>query len=224
MHHTKADNPFVIKNLAIKDISTSTVEYNDFQLNLCISTQQNYLIDIIKSKPCIYTLERPRGLHATAELDNESVLVHDKITGIILLENAYNEKIAMANASVSIEDLGVNFNVHSRVLAISNRKKRREIEWQRRLDDQETKLMKTMEHCSMLTKALEEVQFALEERNNADLAREQKFLKAKMEREKNDEKKVATLEEGIWIPKEDTGRQCKLDENGFKKVKKVRKV
>lgn len=262
MHHSKADSPYVIKNLNINEISSPNVNFNNLRLNLCFSTQTEYLIDIIKSKPCIFTLKGPKGLHATAELDNENILAQEKITGIILLENEYSEQVGMAHVHVEIEDLGINFNAHNSVIGGSNRKnrdtaqnllnedlaykmieeledwkikqqeefiselKRHEIEhlahlsneWQRRRVEQETKLMKKMEHCNLLTKALEEAQIALKERNNAELVREQSLLKAKMDMEKCYEKKLATLRERIRILEEDVGSQRKFDENRVKEL------
>lgn len=67
-------------------------------------------MELIQAKSCLLTLKGPKGIHASAELDNANVLAEEKSKGIVLLKNDCGEQVAMAHVSVEISDLGLNFN------------------------------------------------------------------------------------------------------------------
>lgn len=91
-------------------------------LRLCFTTRPNELFRTIKAHPCILVLKGPRGVHASAELNNHNILTQEKIKGIVLLENERNEQVAMAHISVEIEELGVNFNMEDKLKAKRKRR------------------------------------------------------------------------------------------------------
>lgn len=207
LQHPDADIPLVIRNLEISDIVIDQLSFEDMHLRLCFSTYPNQLFDLIKAKTCLLTLKGPRGIHATAELDNQNILSQEKTKGIVLLENDQNEQIAMAHICVEVTELGVNFNAQSNLSAKRQQKnyqtidfalnedlaykkieeleewkqvqqkeflmelKRQEIDhltrlsnqWQRKRTEQEQNLQKKMDHCSWLTRTLEEAHAAFKE-------------------------------------------------------------
>lgn len=75
------------------------------------------------------TLKGPRGVHATAELDNQNILAQEKIKGIVLLENEQNEQVAMAHICVEINELGLNFNAQTNLSAKRQQKQHQAIDF-----------------------------------------------------------------------------------------------
>lgn len=117
LQHPAADSSLVIRNLEINDIVIDQLSFEDMVLVICFTTHPDQLFDLIKSKPCVLTLKGPRGIHASAELDNHNILTQEKTKGIVLLENEQNEQIAMAHISVQTELLGLNFNTDATLKA-----------------------------------------------------------------------------------------------------------
>lgn len=107
----------VIRNLEINDVVIDQISFEDMHLRLCFTSNPGKLYDLIKSKPCVLTLKGPRGVHASAELDNHNILTQEKTKGIVLLENEMNEQVAMAHISVEMEELGINFNTDAALKA-----------------------------------------------------------------------------------------------------------
>lgn len=107
----------MIRNLEISDIVIDQISFEDMHLRLCFTTLPDQLFDLIKSKSCLLSLKGPRGVHASAELDNHNILTQEKTKGIVLLENEQNEQIAMAHISVQTEELGMNFNTDATLKA-----------------------------------------------------------------------------------------------------------
>lgn len=116
MQHPAADSTLVIRNLEISDIVIDQISFEDMHLRLCFTARPDQLLELIKSKPCVLTLKGPRGIHASAELDNHNILAQEKTKGIVLLENEQNEQIAMAHISVQTEELGLNFNTDATLI------------------------------------------------------------------------------------------------------------
>lgn len=123
LQHPSADSSLVIRNLEISDIVIDQISFEEMHLRLCFTTQPEQLFDLIKSEPCLLTLKGPRGVHASAELDNHNILTQEKTKGIVLLENEQNEQIAMAHISVQTEELGLNFNTDATIKARQQQKR-----------------------------------------------------------------------------------------------------
>lgn len=117
LQHPGADSTVVVRNLEISDIVIDQISFEDMHLRLCFTSHSDQLFDLIKSKPCLLTLKGPRGVHASAELDNHNILTQEKTKGIVLLENEQNEQVAMAHISVETEELGLNFNTDAALKA-----------------------------------------------------------------------------------------------------------
>lgn len=122
MQHPGADSTLILRNLEISDIVVDQISFEDMHLRLCFTTHPDQLFELIKSKPCVLTLKGPRGVHASAELDNHNILTQEKTKGIVLLENEQNEQIAMAHISVQTEELGLNFNTDATLKARQQQK------------------------------------------------------------------------------------------------------
>lgn len=122
LHHPAADSSMVVRNLEISDIVIDQISFEDMHLRLCFTSQPDQLFEMIKSKPCLLTLKGPRGIHASAELDNHNILTQEKTKGIVLLENEQNEQVAMAHISVETEELGLNFNTDATLKARQQQK------------------------------------------------------------------------------------------------------
>lgn len=116
MQHPAADSSLVIRNLEISDIVIDQISFEDMHLRLCFTARPDQLFELIKSKPCVLTLKGPRGIHASAELDNHNILAQEKTKGIVLLESEQSEQIAMAHISVQTEELGLNFNTDATLI------------------------------------------------------------------------------------------------------------
>lgn len=121
LSHSNADNPLVIKNFSIPDASDDLITMQDQKLQLSFTTEKNRLTDNIISQPCVLVLKGPRGFRAYAELENESILAQEKITGIVIFENDQEEQCAMAHVYVEVKDLGPNFNNPERSFAFRRR-------------------------------------------------------------------------------------------------------
>lgn len=117
LQHPSADSSPVIRNLEISDIVIDQISFEDMLLRLCFTTHAEHLFELIKSSSCILTLKGPRGIHASAELDNHNILTQENSKGIVLLENEQSEQIAMAHISVQTEELGLNFNTNTTLRA-----------------------------------------------------------------------------------------------------------
>lgn len=113
LQHPLADISSAVRNLEISNVVVDQISFEDMTMRLYFTTYSERLHDLIKSKPCLLTLKGPRGVLATAELDNNNILSQGKSKGIVLLENELNEQIAMAHISVEIEEIGLNFNTES---------------------------------------------------------------------------------------------------------------
>lgn len=113
LQHPLADITSAVRNLEISNVVVDQISFEDMTMRLYFTTYFEQLHDLIKSKPCVLTLKGPRGVQATAELDNNNILSQRKSKGIVLLENDLNEQIAMAHISVEIEEIGLNFNTES---------------------------------------------------------------------------------------------------------------
>lgn len=113
LHHPLADITSVVRNLEISNIVIDQISFEDMNMRLYFTTYPEQLYDLIKSKSCVLNLKGPRGVQATAELDNHNILSQGKSKGIVLLENEQNEQMAMAHISVEIEEIGLNFNTES---------------------------------------------------------------------------------------------------------------
>lgn len=113
LQHPLADIPSAVRNLEISSIVIDQISFEDMTMRLYFTSYSEQLYELIKSKPCVLTLKGPRGVQATAELDNNNILSQGKSKGIVLLENELNEQIAMAHISVEIEEIGLNFNTES---------------------------------------------------------------------------------------------------------------
>lgn len=122
LQHPAADSSAIVRNLEISDIVIDQISFEDMHLRLCFTSQPNQLFELIKSKPCLLTLKGPRGVHASAELDNHNILTQEKTKGIVLLENEQNEQVAMAHISVETEELGLNFNTDATLKARQQQK------------------------------------------------------------------------------------------------------
>lgn len=114
LNHSNADNQLVIKNFSISEFSNDTVELNNLSISLSFTTEKSRLVETIVSHPCLIVMKGPKGFRAIAELENESILAQNKITGIVVLENDHEEHSAMAHVYVELTDLGPNFNNHDR--------------------------------------------------------------------------------------------------------------
>lgn len=114
--HDKADaaRTFVNKQVNIADISEdNTISFNDLELKLYFTSQANCIIDLIKSSDlCTLCVKGPRGIHAKAQLDCQSLLIGNKerTSGIIMLQDQTESITSMAKIFVYLDDLGVNFN------------------------------------------------------------------------------------------------------------------
>lgn len=122
LQHPAADSSIVICNLEISDIVIDQISFEDMYLRLCFTSKPDQLFEMIKSKPCLLTLKGPRGIHASAELDNHNILTQEKTKGIVLLENEQNELVAMAHISVETQELGLNFNTDATLKARQQQK------------------------------------------------------------------------------------------------------
>lgn len=113
LQHPLADIPSAVRNLEISNVVIDQISFEDMNMRLYFTSYPEQLYELIKSNACVLTLKGPRGVQATAELDNNNILSQGKTKGIVLLENEQNEQMAMAHISVEIEELGVNFNTES---------------------------------------------------------------------------------------------------------------
>lgn len=112
LHHPKSDTTFTIANIELTEICSNLIEFRDLELQLFFSSTTDEILDLIECEPCVLTINGPRGVHATADLDNEILLVgtKEKRSGVILMEDQNGEKIAMAHIFVYLDDLGLSFN------------------------------------------------------------------------------------------------------------------
>lgn len=111
-YHPRADTPFTIVNLELRDARTESIDFGNLELDLYFSTTATNVQDLVASDQAIFNICGPHGTRGKAELNNKSLLAASKEnkSGIILLENPQGENIAMANISVRLNDLGVNHN------------------------------------------------------------------------------------------------------------------
>uniref|UniRef100_A0A336LVM1 CSON001222 protein n=1 Tax=Culicoides sonorensis TaxID=179676 RepID=A0A336LVM1_CULSO len=111
-YHPRADTPFTIVNLELKNIEDESVDFNNLELQLYFSALPNEINEVVTADNCLFNISGPRGTRGKAELDSQTLLIgnKEKKPGIILLENQNGEKMAMANIFVYLTDLGINHN------------------------------------------------------------------------------------------------------------------
>lgn len=151
-HHDKADTPRTIinKQISIADIAEdNTIAFNDLELKLYFTSQASHIMELINSSDlCTLCVKGPRGTHAMAHLDCQSLFIgnKEKISGIIMLQDLTDNVTSMAKIFVYLDDLGVNFNAQlkpttSQVLLEGHEAKRSQMNVTRNLDEQKMMML-----------------------------------------------------------------------------------
>lgn len=83
---------------------------NGNEIVLYFSENYQSIKELIASESSLLIVKGPRNVCVTAELNNNTLLQQGQNPGIILMENEYGEKIAIAYAYVILNDMGPNLN------------------------------------------------------------------------------------------------------------------
>lgn len=151
-YHDKADTPrtFINKQIRVSDIDEdNTIAFNDLELKLYFTSQASSIMNLIKSSDlCTLCVKGPRGVHAKAQLDCQSLLIgnKEKTSGIILLQDETDNVTSMAKIFVYLDDLGINFNAQmkptqTQVLQDAPELKRSQLNVTRNLDEQKMMML-----------------------------------------------------------------------------------
>ena len=114
--HDKADTSRIIFNKRINETEITqdnSIVFDDLELKLFFTSHTSEIIKLIKSSDeCTLCVKAPRGKHIKSQLDCNSLLIgnKEKTKGIALLQSQTEQITSMANISVSLDDLGINFN------------------------------------------------------------------------------------------------------------------
>lgn len=114
--HDKSDTPraFINKELHHSDFDNDNqANLTNLELKLYFTASANQIVNLVSSpeSSCAFCIKGPQGTHAKAQLDSHSLLIASKenAPGLVLLQDKIGQVVAMANLSVHIKDLGINF-------------------------------------------------------------------------------------------------------------------
>lgn len=105
-YHPNAHTKLAVINVDVKD----AIDKEKIVIETYFSSESKQIDELIGSEPGVIRVKGPKNTFATAELNNMALLAQKSNPGIILMENEYGEKTAMASAYVSLNDIGTNFN------------------------------------------------------------------------------------------------------------------
>lgn len=118
LFNDKADIVKAFVNREIADVDSNseqpnTVTFEDLHLKLYFTSSSNQINNLIgESENCTLTIKGPRSYQVKAQLDCKNLMAgnNDKNSGIIVLHSATDDSNALAQISVMLEALGLNFN------------------------------------------------------------------------------------------------------------------
>ena len=117
-HHERSQTLKTIISRDLKDFNeddSKTITFEPpLELRLFFISNPDGIVSLIQSSDsCKLCVNGPKGIQTKALLDCKTLMARYKqaSSGLILLENQHKEKVAMANVSVRIDDLGINYNV-----------------------------------------------------------------------------------------------------------------
>lgn len=102
-----------LKELSENDLKSITFD-EPLELQLIFISNPDDIKSLIQSSgSCKLCVNGPNGMQTKALLDCKTLMARHKHSsfGLILLENQHREKVAMANVSFRLDDLGINYNV-----------------------------------------------------------------------------------------------------------------